>query len=777
VGGAARRLLLVIGAAILALTGVLAPARAPVARAASGGLVLTSAATYTLVPASRLVRVTLDLTARNDKPNVTAGGIVTKYFYEGARVAIQAEATAVRATSGGARLTVTTTPADGYRVLEMRFRSAIFYGQTAKVRVTFDLPGGRPRSASDIRVGTAFATFVAWAFGDSGSVRVVVPAGFEAETTGSTVTRSASNGATIFRATGITDIGAWYLVVNADRQSALTNDRVDLSGGEHVVIRAWPEDAEWRKRVRGLITTGLPELVRQTGLDWPVADDLTVFEVHTPLLEGYAGVFFVNEDRIEISEDLDDLTILHEASHAWFNRGLFDGRWINEGLADTYAALALDEVASGGWAPAPVSPTDKAAVRLVDWVHPGRITDDATEARERYGYDAAWTVVRSLVLEIGDAKMRDVLRAAQDHRTPYAGAGAPETVTGPADWRRFLDLLEEVGGSTAADETFRRWVVTDAQSDVLAERAAARTAYAALVTAGSGWQVPAYVRGRLADWDFAAATARIAEASALLARRDALVTQAATLGVQPPAELRTAYESAGESLEAATRIADRDEAAARALATAIEAVAAPRAPFVTLGLLGTTPEADLADARAAFGAGLADAAARAAAVSALIDGSVEIGRGRLLAAIGLLAVLVVLLVLAVLVVLRRRRGRRLALAALAVESGAAAEAGDATAVVASEADDAPEPAPDAGPASAVDPAPAAAEPPSAAEPPPVADTAPAPDPAEPAEPPPYVTLADQSDRPPDGEPTGIDDPLVDPTDGTRPRRRRSRRRT
>ena len=535
-GGVARRLLLVLGASILALTGTLAPIRAPVARAASGGLVLTSAATYTLVPVRRVVRVTLDLTARNDKPNVTAGGIVTKYFYEGARVAVQAEATAVQATSGGARLTATTTPADGYRVLEVRFRSAIFFGQTAKIRVTFDLPGGAPRSDSDIRVGTAFATFVAWAFGDSGSVRVVVPAGFEAETTGSTVTRSTSNGATIFRATGITDIGAWYLVVNADRQNALTNDRVDLSGGEHVVVRAWPEDAEWRKRVRELITTGLPELVRQTGLDWPVADDLTVFEVHTPLLEGYAGVFFVNEDRIEISEDLDDLTILHEASHAWFNRALFDGRWINEGLADTYAALALDEVASGGWAPAAVSPTDKAALRLVDWVHPGRITDDATDARERYGYEASWTVVRGLVLEIGDAKMRDVLRAAQDHRTPYAGAGAPETVTGPADWRRFLDLLEEVGGSTSADETFRRWVVTDAQTDVLVERAAARTAYAALVAAGAGWQAPAYVRGRLADWDFAAATARIAEANALLARRDAIATQAATLGVPPPGE-------------------------------------------------------------------------------------------------------------------------------------------------------------------------------------------------------------------------------------------------
>src|SRR5207244_228635 len=125
---------------------------------------------------------------------------------------------------------------------------------------------------------------------DTASVRVVVPAGFEAAATGSDAARSTSNGATIFRATGITDIGAWYLVVTADRKSALTSDRVDLAGGEHVVIRAWPEDAEWRGRVAQLMTKGLPQLVEETGLAWPVAGDLSVFEVHTPLLEGYAGV-------------------------------------------------------------------------------------------------------------------------------------------------------------------------------------------------------------------------------------------------------------------------------------------------------------------------------------------------------------------------------------------------------------------------------------------------------------------------------------------------------
>lgn len=650
-----RPLFMLLAASILALAGILAPARAPAVAAAVDGLTLSSNATYTIVPSKQVVRVVIDLTARNDKPNLTTGGTITRYFYDGARLAIQAEAKNIRATSGGARVTTSLKPDDGFAVLEVRFRASIFYSQSTTTRITYDLPGGAPRSASGIRVGTAFATFVAWAFGDSGSVRIVVPAGFEAETSGSDVTRATSAGATVLGATAIADPADWYVVVNADRESALSRERIDLAGGEHVVIRGWPEDDDWRSRVRDLLTTGLPELVEQTGLDWPVAGDLTVFEVHTPLLEGYAGVFILSEDRIEISEDLDDRTILHEASHAWFNGGLFQGRWINEGFADAFAARALEGIGIGGWEPKSVDPTDTAAVRLMGWEHPGRIADDETDAREQYGYEASWTVVRTLLAEIGDESMRDVLAAAEHHWIPYVGAGPVETVAGPADWRRFLDLLQEVGGSTTADEVFRRWVVTDAQVDILDRRAAARTMWADLVEAGGDWLAPYAVRDPLSRWDFAGATTRMEQATAILAQRDEIARLASALGVEPPTALRTAYQAAPRSLDDAQAIATAELADLGALGAAVAARDAPRDPLVSLGLIGATPDADVAAARSAFSAGAPDAAARAIAVVALIDGATEIGRGRLIAAVA--GLLIVLVILAVTLVALRRRGR------------------------------------------------------------------------------------------------------------------------
>ncbi|HET7703779.1 MAG TPA: hypothetical protein VFK35_10285 [Candidatus Limnocylindrales bacterium] len=667
-----RRPALAIVATILALTGALGPLGTPTAAAVEDGLALTTSATYTIVPERRLVRVALDLTARNLKPNVTSGGITTRYFYESARLAVQPEARNVRATSGGARVPASLKPADGYAILEVRFRNAIFFRQAAAIRVTFDLPGGAPRSASDIRVGTAFATFVAWAFGDTGAVRVVVPAGFEADATGSPVSRSTSGGATVFRATAIADPADWYVIVNADRKGALTRTPVNLAGGERIVIHAWPEDAEWQTRVSELLTSGLPELVEQTGLDWPVQDELGVYEVHTPLLEGYAGVFFQDEDRIEISEDLDDLTILHEASHAWFNGELFRGRWINEGLADTYAAKALEGIGIGGWEPKRVNATDADAVRLIAWEHPGRISDEETDAREQFGYNAAWTVVRSLVVEVGESRMRAVLAAAEGHQIPYVGVGDPEAVSGPADWRRFLDLLEEVGRSKTAEDLFRRWVVTDAETAVLDSRKAARAAYADLVRIGADWRVPFFVRSPMSTWDFAVAAQRTAEARAVIARRDDIAALTGPLGVQAPASLRDAYQAARDSLDEAATIGDRTLAAARALTAADAAVRAPRDPIASLGLLGVAPEADLATARAAFGAGDADAEARATALAALIAGAGEVGGGRLTAIVVGLVVVLVLLAVAAVVIRRRRRGRAVAAAAMAAAAVAPA---------------------------------------------------------------------------------------------------------
>jgi hypothetical protein len=368
-------------------------------------------------------------------------------------------------------------------------------------------------------------------------------------------------------------------------------------------------------------------------------------------------VFVEGQNRIEISEDLDDLTILHEASHAWFNGALFNGRWINEGFADTFASRSLSELGLGAWKPGDVSPTDAAAVKLNDWAFPGRIADEQTDAREQFGYDAAWTVVRSLVDDIGGDGMQEVLAAAEHGDIAYVGGGAAEHVTGPTDWRRLLDLVDERGDAAGADDLFRQWVVTDAEAGALDARADARTAYARLDAGAGDWAIPFAIRKPMSDWDFSSAGGLIGSAETVLRQRDAIAGFAGGLGVAPPTDLRSAFEGAAGSFDEALRIGAAELSAVQTVKAAADAVAAPRAPLVSLGLLGTDPEARLQAVFAAFSAGSPSAVADATALRGTILDAAGVGRSRVLDAIGIALVVVLLVVLAGALVWRRRRAR------------------------------------------------------------------------------------------------------------------------
>lgn len=646
--------------ALLAAFGLLlAPATAPHARAAEE-LSLTVASTYTLDPADQAIHVVMDVTAKNLKPDRVTDGVITSYFYNQLSFGIQEEATAVRATSGGSRLTATASARDRFQALTVRLPRNLDFGETQRVQITFDLPGGAPRSDSNIRVGAAFSSFYAWAWGDAGhsSVTIAIPAGFEEDLIGSPMTRTADATTIRLAAPAIAQPDTWFVTVDAERPASLTSDLVVIPGGGRLTVRAWPEDAEWRTKVHDLIEQGLPRLQQNIGLDWPVTGDLGVYEVHTPLLEGYAGVYYTDADRIEIGEDLDDLTILHEASHAWFNGDLFSDRWIAEGFADEYAAVVLRELSLGRPAPDPVTPTSSGAVRLNAWRHPGRIDDQTTDDRESYGYNASWTLMRGLVDEIGIDGMREVIGAAASKQTAYPGAPAPETVAGVTDWRRFLDLLEEVGGATGAEALYRRWVTEPHQDEILDDRAAARAAYAALLEAGDGWLGPYAVRSKLEGWDFGRAQTAIDAAEEVLASREAIEARVATLGIVPTGKLETAYESAKVDLTDARELADEQLGALDALVVARDTLARERDAFTTIGLIGAEPEAEFAAAAAAFVQDdLANAAADAADVRALVEGAPEVGRGRAITAGAAAGGAFVVGAGATFVARRRRRGR------------------------------------------------------------------------------------------------------------------------
>ena len=663
----------------LALVGLLLPAAVPVVRAAEE-LRLAADTTYRIDPDDGVVRVRIDLKATNLKPDGTQRTatqvITTRYYYDRLLFNIHREARSVRATSNGSSLRVGLETRPTHRLLTVHMPD-LYFRQSRDIRIDYSLPGGKPRSSGDIRVGAAFATFTAWAWGDPGrgTVRVMLPRGFTDRGFGDPldVTEEASR---VFLSSGtIADPNDWFSVIIADRPTALTDIRVGTAEAP-IVVRAWPEDTEWRDQVSRVLDEGVPVLQELIALDWPVAGELTVTEVHTPLLEGYAGVFSSADDSIRVSEDLDSQTILHEAAHAWFDGAFVDERWINEGLAEEYAAQARERLGLGGPAgPDPADPGDPAAFPLDEWPQPGRIRDPETAAREQYGYAASWTVMRQIVAEAGVDGMRAVFDAVADRTIPYVGDRAPETAGRRTDWRGFLDLVQEVGGAEGAEELIRTWVAPPSATAELDARAEARAAYHALDDAAGEWAPPYLVRERLWSWAFPEATEAIAAASDVLADRDGLAAISGRLGASAPNDVEMRFEDADtiEDLDALEADLEQRADVAETLIAARDQLASPRTPLADLGLAGEAPLAGIDAGLAAFAAGDLDGArSAAAATAALLTGAEEVGRGR---AVVIAAVVVGLVLLALLATWFRGRGRGTRTAAPGEGPGAAPEAG------------------------------------------------------------------------------------------------------
>jgi len=651
---------------------VAAPAAVPVALAADGSLV-SGFTTYSVEPAERRVRAHVVLSVENTKPDLTTISGTTRYYYPSWSIAVQQEARHVRATRDGEATVVTVQQRSGYKLVLVTIAPAIFLGSTAMLVIDYDLPDGGARADSQVRVGEAFATFVAYAHGDDrATVRVIVPSGYEVTMQGDPMRAHVDATGTTLTTEDSVNAQAWYAVVTADRPEGLwlRTLRLPIAGQDRVVeVRAWPEDEAWSSTVVDELTRGLPELGRLIGLDWPVSGPLEVQEAYTPLLGGYAGFYTQGGagalDQIRVTEEPDPFVILHEASHAWFNADLLEGRWINEGLADQYAALVLLAIGGAPTSPDPVDRSAAAAFPLNSWPPPGRIDDSAADEREQYGYATSWMIVRTLFDEIGAERMRGVIAAAAAGEIAYIGRPTVEdqgSLVTWTDWRYFLDLLEQRGGSEQAAVLFRTWVVGDEEAPSLATHEAARAAYATLVERGDGWLPGMVIRSAMARWELGPAQAQLDEAGQVLDLRTEIASLETALTLTDGGVLRDLYEDASSSYDRTIAVARDELTTLGRLTEANDAVGAERGPLTTIGLWGTDPASDLAAADEAYRSGdLKTARGQAARAAALIAAAEEVGTQRV--ALGLGGAGLVVVSTAGLVLVRRRRRIRARVAA------------------------------------------------------------------------------------------------------------------
>lgn len=669
-----RRVLLLL-AVVASLAAAIAPATAPPAAAASPGLTITSDTRYAVDPAHSRVRVRATLTIANHRHDTKT----REFYYDRAYLAVQPGTSGFRISSATGDPSVSVaSKKKSHTLLRIDFGKRLNAGATRTMTLAFNIvdKGGAP--TRDIRIGTSLVSFGAWAFAtDStpgGTVAVTWPAGYNVEVDSPELGKPQkdASGRLVYSTGRLATPLKFFAYFVADRPTdyAETALSVDVQGRTvPVVVRAWPDDPAWGKRVGKLLTGGLPALGNAIGLPWLASRPLIVAEAISRSSAGYSGRYDPETGRIEVAYYADSLIALHEAAHAWFDGRLLADRWANEGFASWYAnqaavalgmkarqpvlsdALRQERIALNAWGPVGASRGPQEDYAYAASAELARLIAERAGTR---GLASIWSAARERVGAYQPAGLETDVGGMAGGRGPGTDVAAVERGTAPPDWRGLLDLLEDRTGQSYED-LWRSWVIRPTDVDLLDARAEARRQYGSLVRRAGEWQLPRIIRDAMRAWQFDQATELMTAAEGLLDDRDEVTDAAIMAGLQMPISLKAAFER-GHGFAAARSEADAELRTIAAYSTA--AASRPERPDIVqqVGLWGTTPEAELADAALAFSrSDLASSVQSSLNAQIAWNGARDLGRNRIMTMLG--ATLAALIALAF-IVARVRSWRR-----------------------------------------------------------------------------------------------------------------------
>ncbi len=610
---------------------------APAAHA-EDGFDVESTSRYVLQAEKEVVRATMTITVRNERPSVRTGSYIQYFYLPSMTIPVPAEAAQLRAVSNGSPLSVTQEPTKdpSTALATIRFPSNLLYGQSRTITVSFVLKGKKPRSKNQTRVGPGYATFAVYGRGDAGqnTVEVVLPASMSFDATTDAFDDGKGGKTVTYTATPDTGDSGFWAVVSARDLDISRTTTVEL-GDQEVEVLAFSDDERWLQFVASRMKAGVPVLEELVGTPWP-GGLTTVREDLSANVRGYDGWFDSSENSIVIGERLDPELLYHELLHAWASPTSFEARWLYEGIAQYLAARA---VATQGDEPArrkPVSATSKQAVQLNTWGDMG----GRVQTTDGYGYPASHRAMEALLGGMDDETRSTVLAAAVARQSAYAVSGETRLTAVRTDWRRFLDLVQVLGHADGAPQTMSTWVLTPKERKLLQDRRRALADYEEVDDADGEWVPPFEVREAMTDWEFDEAQQALTQVADLgpvvievqdAAQRHDMELPQSVVALYQDAESAAALDDLSDTLPRAATAVD-------AVGTADAAATESRNPVAALGALVLGIDDKAAEAGDLLAEGDLDGATTAAgAASDAADRSTLVGGGLLAGGLALLA--------------------------------------------------------------------------------------------------------------------------------------------
>ena len=214
---------------------------------ADDGLSTGATSRYVIDAKAAVLKVDVTLELRNTTPDQG-----NRYFYYNFfTVPVPAGAENLRASSGGSTLKVRLSDSEDPSTALARISFPdLRHGRSRTIRLTYTVPGEKPRAADSTRVGPGYATFSVNGFGDPGrnTVQVVAPTSMTFDATSEDFTAS-DKGATTTHTVSSSDPDGFWAVVSLRDPANSRKATVDVPGTS-LELHGYQDDARWTEFVQ-----------------------------------------------------------------------------------------------------------------------------------------------------------------------------------------------------------------------------------------------------------------------------------------------------------------------------------------------------------------------------------------------------------------------------------------------------------------------------------------------------------------------------------------------
>jgi hypothetical protein len=406
---------------ILAL--ILSLACIPIAAADYSDITVEVSSVYEVIPESEIVHVTKQITFINTDPSTT----YKRGYYSTFNHYLPENAKNINAYDAEKRIAFQKVR-EGYHAFQ--FNQRVWYGGSYTFYIEYELDTNRNT-----------AVFYILENGENTEVTLEVPVGFDTQLARNGYELEETQYSSVYRFQRGLDWNTSCLVNTVRHTEHLVlSDVAHLQERDvRIQIRYWEGEEVWAQQMLDTALTSLPILEETWGMPYPASYDITITQANITETGGYGG-FNKGRGGIWMLHTSSSEILIHELAHYWTRACNFDQLWMDEGYADLYTYIVLNETHPQK----AVERRDRFLQKYKDlkdehdfplsgWSIPANI-DSSTGEEIDFGYKKAFALAYDLYAEIGLENMKD-------SNLEFATSGTP------VDERVFMDIISTSSGS------------------------------------------------------------------------------------------------------------------------------------------------------------------------------------------------------------------------------------------------------------------------------------------------------------------------------------------